>query len=423
MSAAPGNALGRLVAPWALFAGLAAGFTACCLAGRAVSRQNPFERFERFHPLLAPETLFYPTACQVRALAQSRLDPHKIAVVVGGDSVLQGAGQTVRQMWTRKLQRLLGDQYQVLNLGFRGAYPAEFGATAAEILAKDYPKLIFISDVHRGAMQPDPDGVVHKYFFWDAYSKGLLPHDPERDARLRQVLGDAKRLERAGQMRQQKQQTGQLTAEEQRAIRTQMRLDSALYFRDLWNTIGHQHLFTVWTPQARACFCRPRKDFPDNEPEAPPLSRRYTEDVRKLLAELRACMQITCVPDGDRGWAENLATTAWQTFDHSARTAFPAAARRRTLLLVMSYSPYYIDRLSPREQACYAQVRRITRRHLEKLGFAVLEVGKGFEPADYLDVIHLAEPGGAKLAAAVAPAVRALARRLGYEQGGGQVRP
>jgi hypothetical protein len=419
----PRTLLERLVAPWALFAGLAAGFLTCCLAGRLVAERCPFVNFERFHPLLSPETLYYATACQVRALAKSRLDPQKIAVVIGGDSVLQGAGQTVPQMWNRKLQALLGDRYQVLNLGFRGAYPAEFGATAAEVLAQDFPRLIFISDVHRGAMQPDPDGVVHKFFYWDARYKGLLPPDRERDARLHEVIIEAERLERAGQMRQQKKQTGQLTAEEQRAIRAQMRLDSVLYFRDLWNTIGYTQFFTVWAPATRECFYRPRKGFPDNEPEAPPLSRRYQEDVRKLLSELRTCMQITCAPNAKHGWKENPTTSAWRTFDRSTRTAFPEPARRRTLMLVMSYSPYYLHRLSASEQTCYAQVRRITSNHLKRLGFSVVEVGKGFGPADYLDVVHLAEPGGAKLAAAVAPAVRSLARRLGYVQAGAGDRP
>jgi hypothetical protein len=38
--------------------------------------------------------------------------------------------------------------------------------------------------------QTDPDGNVFKYFFWDAYYKGLLLACPEREARLQEELGE-----------------------------------------------------------------------------------------------------------------------------------------------------------------------------------------------------------------------------------------
>jgi hypothetical protein len=421
MSAAPGNALGRLVAPWALFAGLAAGFTACCLAGRLAAGRNPFEGFQRFHPLLAPETLFYPTACQVRALAQSRLDPHKIAVVVGGSSILHGARQTVAQVWTKKLQALLGDQYQVINLGFRGAWTAEFGATAAEMLAKDYPKLILVSDLHPGLFQTDPDGVQYKYFFWDANCKGLLLADPARDARLGELAGEAERLEQEigrGTM----QKSGLLTAEQQAELRAQMRLDSRLYFRDLWNTLAYTHFFTVWTAPARLFaasagqddewFTSPRQVFRDGDPGSPPPPAR-DEGNPAVVQGLHEHLPGLCERRSGR-WKENRTSGDWRTFDRWVVTAFPPEVRPRTLLLVTWFSPYLLGRLSAEEQVCYARVSGLTRRHLERAGFPTLEVGRGYTPADYADWHHLAAPGGARLAAQVAPRVRALARQLGY---------
>ena len=67
--------------------------------------------------------------------------------VVGGNSVLYGAGQRGQELWTRHLQARLGDGYRVLNLALPGCHPAEFGGTAAEMLARDFPRLIFVSDV------------------------------------------------------------------------------------------------------------------------------------------------------------------------------------------------------------------------------------------------------------------------------------
>src|SRR5437867_942014 len=98
------RAFDRLIVPWPLLLGVLAGFGACCVMARLLADRNQFGHFERFHVLLSPETNYYPTASQVRALARSRLQRDKIAVVVGGDSVLQGTGQNITGLWTRKLQ-------------------------------------------------------------------------------------------------------------------------------------------------------------------------------------------------------------------------------------------------------------------------------------------------------------------------------
>jgi hypothetical protein len=405
----PRTALERLVAPWALFAGLAAGFGACCAAGWVVSRQNLFENFERFHVFLTPYTQFYPTACQVRALAKSRLDPDKVAVLVGGDSILQGFSQRPARVWTKKLQALLGDRYQVLNLGLYGAQTHEFGATAAETLSRDYRKLILLTDLSSGCLHPAPDGLRLKYFFWDAYFKGLLLPHPERDTRLRVTAEDpnpeplsvGRARPEGARVRTERERVAELRAE--------MRLDSALRFTDLWNTVGYRWVFTLWTSQTRACFTRAR--------------RYYTDDGR--------AGQGDTLNPGDRGASvrtllgvlESDPTRSWAGFQETARAAFPELTRPRTLLLVMWHSPLYLRELSPEDRLRYARASRQTLRRLTALGFAAMEGGKGFRPADYVDIGHLAESGGVKLAAAVAPAVRALARRLGYEQGGGQVRP
>jgi hypothetical protein len=396
----------RLVAPWALFLGAAAGFAACCAAGWAVSRQNPFENFERFHVFLTPYTHFYPTANQVRELARARLDPHKIAVVIGGDSVLQGLSQSPARVWTKKLQALLGDRYQVLNFGFYGAHTGEFAAVAAEVLARDCPKLILVVNQPLGNAQSDPDGYAFKYFFWDAYFKGLLLPHPERDARLAELDAETEPeqilpvcgLEPVRKLRPKGCRLGELRAE--------MRLDSALRFTDLWNTVGYEHFFTVWTYLTADSFALARKYYTDPDKGREPnrelhFAERVT-DLRAIVANL----------DDPRA-------PFWPELERSARCAFPEPVRRRTLILVTWTNPRYFAGLSPRERAGHARVSAWTVARLRKLGFDAVEAGKAFTPADYFDFGHLLAPGGAKLAAAVAPRVRALARRLGYENGGG----
>src|SRR5436309_1005569 len=101
------STLEGFIAPRALLLGVVLSFLGCCLAGFAASRRNQFVHFERFHQLIAPETLYYPTACQVLELAHSRLERDQIAVIVGGTSVLHGTSQPPGHVWTDRLQALL----------------------------------------------------------------------------------------------------------------------------------------------------------------------------------------------------------------------------------------------------------------------------------------------------------------------------
>ena len=181
----------NLLSPAGFFSGLALSFLACCAAGFIVRDRNCYERFERFHRFINIETQFYPTACQLRALGRSRLDTEKIAVVVGGNSILYGTGQREEALWTKRLQELLGERYQVINLASPAALPGEFGGLAAEILARDYPRLILLADQQPSASAGDPDGRLYRYLFWDAHYKGLLQPDSLREERLLQ-LGDSR---------------------------------------------------------------------------------------------------------------------------------------------------------------------------------------------------------------------------------------
>src|SRR5262249_26904155 len=186
----------RFLAPGALLLGVAVGFLTCCLLGRLVSQRNIYRHFVRFHGYLTPETLYYPTPCQLGALGRSRLDPDRIAVVVGGSSRMHGTGQTAEQVWTRKLQEQLGDRYRVINFGFRRASTCEVGLAAAEALSREHPRLIFVTDCNPCWIEPSPDGSPFRYFFWSAYYKGMLLPDAKRLAQLEKVAARERNLER-----------------------------------------------------------------------------------------------------------------------------------------------------------------------------------------------------------------------------------
>jgi hypothetical protein len=376
----------EFLAPNALLAGAVASFLGCCGAGFLADRHNPFERFGRFHASLTPESLFYPTAGQVRALARSLLPPDKIAVVIGGSSRLHGTGQPAGSVWTNRLQAELGDEFRVLNLALRCGASSEFGQAVAEMLSAEYPRLIFITDAFPGGgMSPRPDGHCYRYFYWDAFYKGLLPPAPHREALLRKLD----------------------QGEENAELKRRMRLDSVCYFTGLWNWLGYRHLFTVWMPHNPGWFTRPRRSLDDSDPGPLPLDRRFPGPaLGEWLSRLRAMIDsVQVVGDG---------AVDWPDYRELLHGLFPGPLRPRVLLVLPRVSVYHLAQLRPKDRRTYTWVCAASVRATEAAGVAALEVGEGFAQEDYADFLHLSPSGGDKLAVRVATKVRQRARALGF---------
>ncbi len=398
----PGGALERLVAPWPLLLGVIAGFLGCCAAGAWCGRHNVYEGTQRFHPWIAPETLHYPTSTQVLALARAQLPPDKVAVIVGGNSILFGIGQRPEMLWTKALQAALGDDYRVINLAMRGASCAEFGGTVAEVLGREGRKVIFVTIANYGSPGA-PDGSLYQYFYWDAYYKGLLPIWQPREELIRRT--DLYRdREKVAEMRRQ------------------MRLNSFCRFSDLWNAVAYQHLSTVWTAAVAEHPTRPRKRWADSDPGlAMPFAVRYAPASTPLiLTRIRSWLE-RC-----RGLLPYKGDGPEIDLDHSEmalqlRGCFPEDCRPRTLLLIPHENPYYLAMLSPAEQALSRQYALEQVRTAEAVGLSALAVGRDFTVDDCYDGGgHYTEQGGIKLAGEVAPKVRELAGRLGYFGKGGR---
>ena len=150
----------------------------------------------------------------------------KILVLVGGNSVLLGVGQKKEQLWTKELQRLLGPDFVVVNLAFRGALLTEMGAVVAEVLSKKY-RLIYVANEQAPMRMELPAGGTYDYLFWQAQASGKLfkavPGSEEAKAvvanRGRELLSDA-------------------------ALRGYF--DYWSHASDLWNYLGYNYVFTVF---------------------------------------------------------------------------------------------------------------------------------------------------------------------------------
>ena len=389
----------RMLAPYALFLGVAVSFLVCCIGGQVASGMNYYQEFERFHWFIGPESYCYPTASQVRAIARSRLVHDKIAVVVGGNSILYGTGQRGSHVWTKELQTLLGDRYRVINLAMRAATTGEFGATAAEFLENDYQHIILISDLGPSTSFSELDGAMYPYFFWDAYYKGLVPYDQAREDRL-QELARARRHD-----------------DKFHELQRRMVMDGWLHFQDGWAALTYTRFSPQWSPVNARFTTAPRKFYPDSE-QPPPLEKRYPPETEEF------CMKVA------RGWAALASGTKhtdgtnptanvqmhpfFSGLASSAKHCVPESGRARTLLLVMRESPYYLNKLNPAEQDAFGEACQTAVRVLEEVGFSAQEIGRNYTPEDFVDRCHLSETGGKHLAEDVAPMVRALAESRGY---------
>lgn len=376
----------RLRACAVLF-GLVAGFTLAVREGLRAEGYSKPAGFQRIHQAISPEASFYPPLSMLENLALSRWRPGQTIVIIGGNSVLHGVGQTVSELWSRRLQELLGANYLVLNLAFRGAHPAEGGAIVAEALLRRGLPVLYVANSAIGPVARPYEG-TYRYLFWAARARDALLPNPPRAAELDLRLAVAPdRAELA---------TQDFTA----------RLDHRLHFAALWHHVSDRHFSTVWTEVTGGRFWWPRARLPDAEPAAPPPEQRYRNAFDTEMLITRGASATFAEPDGHGGW--RLTAGPLHQAETDLAEIFPPALRPRMLMLLSRASPYYREQLTPEEGArdrfAFAAYAEVWRRH----GIACVTAGDNFTAADYLDRIHLAPTGGYKLAELVAHEIRRL---------------
>jgi lysophospholipase L1-like esterase len=385
--------------PRTFFLGLVAGLVACAGLGRLESRSDYHPGFTRFFNVISPEGQYFPTVEEMRAIVRARCRPDQVLVVVGGNSIFNGVGQPADKLWTVELQRQLGDGFAVVNLAFRGAMCTDGGAVVAESLRREYPRQIYVANAAPFTVAI-PYGIEpYRYLIWEARTRGLLEKSAARDALFawyfqhEMLWGD--RVE--------------LAAREQ--------LDRALRFRDLWNWVGYNYVFTIQNPLTPGLKpgLRPRRDYLDVEPDYEDMA------FEDRLAHANNAVEMEITRSFSGHFYAKGAAGIWQPvpllqaeFERIARGAFPDDLKARTLIMLSRNSSYYIRQLTPdellREDAAY----RDGVAEWRKLGYASAEYGRDFDPSDFGDRAHLTATGGRKLAAIVAQQVQEMSRRLGY---------
>jgi lysophospholipase L1-like esterase len=399
--------LDRIISAKPLLAGVVVGLAACAYGGHSVGRVNLFKNFDRFTEETDYRTNYQPSANQVRSVMRSKVRSDQIAVVVAGNSVLLGCGQSPEGVWTHQLQAELGDQYRVVNVALPGLTPSEFGTVGAEMLYKDgHTRMIVLTNtwVAPIAAMGEPDGrPIIQWFYRDAAARGLLLDHPERDARLAQPL--KVRVDGA---------TNQLQRDE---LERQAAIDRWLNYRDLWNAFEYKYGVTMWCKPLAKTWWQARKRYPDRDPlREPALPAVLEKGVPQIVPPLRTSLvhmrPIVRRPNGE--------LIPWHQLggpfpsEEGLRTNFPAPIRERMIVVASRLNPYYLDQLTADERITYDALAAAMTPIYARAGVQVHEVGRGYTYLEYFDHAHLTVAGGRRMASELAPLIRQKAAKLGY---------
>jgi hypothetical protein len=391
----------RFFHPVGFLLGFAAALVACSAIARVAAHRGYHTTFTRFHVVLSPQAQYYPTIEEMCGLVRSRCRPDQVLVIVGGNSIFEGVGQPADKLWTAELRRLLGPRYCVANLAFAGSLCTDGGAPVAEALRTEFPRQIYVANSSPFST-PVPYGIEpYRYLIWEARSLDLLEHYRPREAYVDNFMNRA---------------FAQKVAE----MKESGWLDRALRFRDFWNWIGYEYLFTVPNPITpdwpRSVWARKR--FPDNEPDfeqTPVAERKRRLDNEAEMKIVRAFSGHFYEKDPKGEWRP--ISQLRDEFMEAAKAAFPDDLKARTLIMLSRNNPYFLRQLSAdelrREDAAYRDGAAAWR----EAGYRSADYGRDFNEADFGDRTHLAASGGRKLAAVVAEQVRSMAGSLGYLKG------
>ena len=397
--------------------GVVVGFGALCVLGRRAAHEDYFKGFVRFMRWTAPDTKFYPTVDNMMSIVRTKTRPGQILVIVGGNSIMRGVGQTAGQIWTKALQENLGSGYAVVNLAFDGSGITDGAAVAAEALRQEYPRQIYIANA-APTQSPAPDGTgVYRFVFWEAWAKGLLIDDPVRNAAI---------IESNKNPVVMNPPPG--GGESLNELRTRERLDRLFYFHDFWNKVAYERFNTVWGNYSLGLtpFLRPRKTYldPAEDRMNTTLAERYIPaNLQAELVNVRGCSQYAYglvdatgfheTKDANGQWL--LYEPSWINFSAGIKGAIPDPLKKRTLILMSRNSPYYLARLTRDEQE-RDDLAYLHAVEMWKAGGydSIAYGGKEFTELDYNDRTHLVASGGVKLAKLVADKVRDMSKNLGY---------
>lgn len=383
--------------PTYFLVGALIGFALCCFLGYLTTFKNQFGDIPRFNVYSGPQACFFPTIRQLIAFAKAKKHGDQILVIVGGSSVLNGVGQSNEELWTRKLQSLLGPRYAVVNLALRSCNAYEGAYFVAEALAKQNEKVIFVTCAQPHTRWKPLGAPPYAYLHWDAKFQNLLYDFPARDAA---VTAHERQLP-----------DGSWTPEALTELKLSQFLNSQFHFLELWSTIGYRYLFTAYKPVTGEQSFLPRKKLPDNMEANETFPMPDVNFAKTYFPGVLAGLY-----NWDRQhtkWVKD--EPVWDECRKTLDTNVAPQLRSRTMVLELHHNPdmcrmYETPSELQRDRLAFADADKLLR----SMGIRSIECCADYHNSDFRDAVHLGASGGAKLAEQTAAGVREIAADLGY---------
>lgn len=380
----------RILQPEIFILGLFIGFILCSVTGFIVSKYMRFTHFNRFFRVTQPESHFYPTISELLVTARYEANLNKTLILVGGSSILRGAGQNPDEVWTITLQKLLGDQYKVINFAADGAGITSFAGVAFRVLVEEYNKIFFISDCAKHG-DSAMDGVTpYAYIFWDAYYKNLLHLDKIEKKRITKIRKD------------------EMSKREGVELHFMSYLDSLFYFRDFWSWISYRFVFTVWNDFTYRKPFRPRYRYSENkldlkEGKIQNENARFQKEAEHLESIISQVFDLSKTPIQ---YKEDVLVNIRRSYDEGYTPRY----RSKILCVITPDNPKHLSHISTKLEQSSKDMNRLARDLLIALNYHAIDMGQNFVPEDFYDSRHLSASGGNKVAIQVAKEVKNMAK-------------
>ncbi len=381
--------------------GVIFGFGLCVIFGMKLAHDGYYGAFERVQGPYQIDNHFLLSASQISKVIRSGCDTENVLVLIGGSSIMNGVGQPIRYLWSKKLKENLGDGYCVYNLAGPAGALNGFASTTMDILGAEYKEVFLVSDMSEGVVHYPPDGVMsQKHYFWDAYYKNMLSTDLMNYVSEKKALfqGNRKKLSESARNDLEK-------------IELSMLLDGLFYYNDLWTYIDYNYFTSYYTQNAGAWQWTPRKIWPDYDFEVDfevlKSLTHYTQpvDSEAFKATLSKYSNLSAYYDDSSG-GEEVSSRYLSKLARQIEDNYLTRVSSNIILAYIGVSPYYFDHMAEDVQKGYEDIYKSKAELFESYGYSV--VRPRFEAEDFIDPFHLNTLGGWKLADEVADRILTL---------------
>jgi len=341
------------------------GVIILALSGEWTSKQNIYENSSRFHQWISADSQHFPSSDHVYNWSRAQIKVGQKVVVIGGSSVLIGAGQSEIDSFSNQLKLKLGNDFAVLNLALNGGGTFGQGSYVADKLRSEGFDVVLVADFLPLNTPPYMNYDRYQYFYWDAKHSGLIPKDHPLLTRL--VKSNISQSEML------------------------MLINSKLHFLDLFNYVSVRYVKLNHSPLFGDLSLRPLGDYEDSATSTLP-ENSYPFD--------QADLKIT----------RDMANQDWNMDVLNSSIAYYRGyfvnSIEDTLLLFCHNSPRYVNRLKPIERLKYREATQSQLSAYNFNGLKTIQPCSDFVDTDYIDRIHLSNLGAAKMAEKISVWVR-----------------